>query len=91
MPHTEGTWKFDKTISVGHLLILLGGLSSGLGMYYATQAKIAENKAAITLLDQSVRTVSGNQVRIMAALELLDREQGEQNVAIERLKVKVGG
>lgn len=84
-------WKFDKTVSIGHVIILIGGLASGFGMYYSTQAKIAENAAVNRMQDQAIGTVSGNQVKIMAALERLDREQGDQNLAIERLKAKTGG
>ncbi len=77
-------WKFEKTFNIGHVLILVGGLSTGWGMYYSTQMKIeaaaAESKIADAVQNAEIKRLSDNQLEITRTLDKIrDRYSGVQN------------
>lgn len=75
------TWRFEKSFNLGHVFILMGGLTTGAGLYYATQAKIASVEAESRLTDAvqnvTLSEMSRNQVEITRTLDRLRDEQAQ--------------
>lgn len=45
-------WRYDGTITLGHLLIMLGIVISGIGLYTTTVVKMSSQEARITALEK---------------------------------------
>lgn len=45
-------WRYDGTITLGHLLIMVGILTSGIGLYTTTVVKLSSHEARITALER---------------------------------------
>ena len=81
-------WQFEKKLNIGHVLILLGGISSGWGMYYATQSRIAsvaeESRLKDTQQDGTLATLTNSQAELARAMADLRRDAGELRIDYER-------
>lgn len=45
-------WRYDGTITLGHLLIMFGIVTSGIGLYTTTVVKLSSHEARITALER---------------------------------------
>lgn len=93
--------KLDKSVRISDVMVLIGGLSAGWGMYYATQAridgesaerKLAEHKAAyeIEAARGDVSGLSESVVEVVNAVRELREQQADLRTDVEVIKARSG-
>ena len=71
-------WRFEKTFNIRHVMVLVGGLTTGLGMYYNVQARIdavaAETRLEDAQTNAELKRVSERQMTLLEELKQLRLE-----------------
>lgn len=96
-------WRYDGTITLGHLLIMFGIVTSGISLYTATVVKLSSHEARITVLEKLAEVQSQynksaleilNELKIGTAITDAvnrdrERRQGQSRERVEDIQEKV--
>lgn len=96
-------WRYDGTITLGHLLIMFGIVTSGISLYTATVVKLSSHEARITVLEKLAEIQSSynksaleilNELKVGTAISDAvnkdrERRQGQSRERVEDIQEKV--
>jgi len=88
MPETPMRPKFDWTVNLGHLLILLGLVISGVSVYTATMVRMSTYEHRSSVVEQAQRHQENQSNSILNHLYTLQRDVAVMKDRMDRATTK---